>query len=227
LIIKSKEAPKMALAKVLARDWVLYIANENILQYIEVKGLTNLIFDREKTDADTTDFNSDGQTEHLVASRGIIISLEGYYLEDQSNGDRDPGQSLVEDLSELVGANGIARFILISPAGIVRHFNASANVTGTGGGNDDPTGWKCTLNVSGEVSLNPVAVTGISVLPATLTLTVGQISSVLTTTFTPVNATNKALTSRFFERFDFVEDKRSDSTLSFPKISETSVFQII
>jgi predicted secreted protein len=184
----------MAAVKVLARGWKAEIQNPGDSQYVEIKGLNSLTFDSEKNDADITDFDSQGNNEHLVASRGKSLSVEGFYLEDQTTKARDPGQVLVEALADGMGEDSLGNFRLTSPAGTVRYFVASANVTGIGGGNDDPTAWSAELAVSGAMNLSPVAVSGIVVTPATLALTVGQVSSILTTVFTPGNASDKGLT---------------------------------
>jgi hypothetical protein len=184
----------MAAVKVLARGWKAEIQNPGNSQYVEIKGLNSLTFDSEKNDADTTDFDSQGNNEHLVASRGKSLSVEGFYLEDQTTKARDAGQLLVEALADGMGEDSLGNFRLTSPAGTVRYFVASANVTGIGGGNDDPTAWSAELAVSGPMNLSPVAVTSIDVTPSTLALTVGQVSSILTTAFTPGNSSDKGLT---------------------------------
>ena len=142
----------MAIVKVLARGWKVEVGNgANPETFIEIKGLKSLGFDNEKTDADTTSFDEDGAKSHIVASRGSKLSLEGNFLEDQTNGSRDPGQQAVEDLAELIGPASLGNFRLTSPGGKMRNFIASANVSGIGGGTDDPTGWKADITVSGKI----------------------------------------------------------------------------
>jgi predicted secreted protein len=139
------------MVKVLARDWSLEIETTKDT-YKEVKGITSLTFASEKNDADTTTFDNDGWTEHLVASRTKTLTIEGFYLEDPSDGTRDEGQKAVDLLSEKMGHDSLGKFKLTSPGGTVRTFSASAAVTSIGGGNDDPTGWSCELTVSGQVT---------------------------------------------------------------------------
>lgn len=179
--------------KVLARGWKLEVQN-SVLAWLEIKGLNTLGFDSEKNDADTTTFDDAGWQTHLVASRAKSLSLEGFYLEDPSNKSRDPGQYEVESLSDRMGQESLGLFRLTSPAGTVRNFHASANVTGFGGANDDPAGWTAELNVSGAANLATVLVTGIVVSPDTLTLAKGAVSAIGALTYTPANASNKAVT---------------------------------
>lgn len=183
----------MAAVKVLARGWKVEIQNPDTLAWKEVKGLNSLTFDGEKNDADTTTFDDAGWNTHLVASRGRTVGLEGYYLEDPANGGRDDGQSLVDELSDAIGTDSLGNFKLTSPYGTVREFTASANVSGVGGGNDDPTGWSAELTVSGAANFATVTDSSISSTPATVTLAAGA-TQLVTTAFTPANTTNKTLT---------------------------------
>jgi len=142
----------MAATKVLARGWVLSINTGTyaVPVWTEVKGINTLTFSNSKNDADTTDFNSDGDMEHMVASRSREIAVEGFYLEDISTGDRDAGQEACETLAELTGNTSLGDFKLVSPAANGKRFYASANIGDVGGGNDDPTSWGVTLTISGK-----------------------------------------------------------------------------
>lgn len=182
----------MAAIKVLARGWKVEIKN-NSSQWIQVLGINSLTFDGDKSDADTTTFDDEGKNTHLVASRSKKLSMEGFFLEDSSNGARDPGQELVDSLGDSIGVDSLGDFKLTSPAGIVREFRASANVSGVGGGNDDPTGWTAELTVSGAANTATVTDTGIVSTPATVTLAAGA-TQLISTAFTPTNTTNKTLT---------------------------------
>src|SRR5690606_15606183 len=97
----------MALVKVLARDWKVEIESGN--NFIAVNGVNSFTIEFSKTDANTTSFDTAGWDEHIVASRGATITVEGFYLEDPSTGDRDPGQAAVESLAEKVGHESIGR----------------------------------------------------------------------------------------------------------------------
>lgn len=143
----------MAITKVLARHWKIEIdvGTAQGPAWVEIKGLSSFSWSAEKASADTTSFDEGGVRSHLPASRGMTLSLEGYYLEDPQTGERDPGQEAVEELARKVGPEGIGTFRITSPGGTVREFDASANVAGTGGGTDDPTSWSVELEISGAV----------------------------------------------------------------------------
>jgi hypothetical protein len=136
----------MGITKVLAREWVVSINTGTYVAPVwkEIKGLNTLTFSSGKNDADTTDFNSEGYEEHIVASRNAELSIEGLYMEDPSDGTRDPGQEAVEALAELMGNDSLGDFKLISPGGAGKRFYASAEIGDVGGGNDDATSWSAT-----------------------------------------------------------------------------------
>jgi hypothetical protein len=178
--------------KVLARGWKVEIQKVD-LTWVQILGLSSLTFDGEKKDADTSTFDDAGWESHQVASRGRSLKLEGFYLEDQVTKERDPGQTLVEALADAMGQESLGDFRTTSPAGTVKHFKASVAVSGVGGGNNDPTGWKADLTVSGPLSnpvVNPVSIS----VPETLAVAVGAVSSVIVTTFTPNTTTDRTLT---------------------------------
>jgi len=185
----------MAKVKVLARGWLVEVQND-ALTWVTVLGLKSLTFDGEKNDADTTSFDDNGWMTHQVASRGRSLGLEGFYLEDQSDKTRDPGQVIIENLSDAIGQDSLGVFRLTSPAGTVRNFDGSVNVDGVGGGNDDPTNWNFEITVSGEAAFADVPVTAITATPDTLALNVGDVSALMGSliTFAPTAATNKTLT---------------------------------
>jgi hypothetical protein len=141
----------MAIKKVLARGWDLHI-NEGTYgspSWTAIGGIKSFTFSNGKNDADTTDFDSDGDVEHIVASRSRSVGVEGHYLLDEDDGSRDDGQSAVETLGELKGNDSLGDFKLTNPAGTVKRFYASVQVGDIGGGNDDPSSWGVNLTVSG------------------------------------------------------------------------------
>lgn len=142
----------MAVTKVLARGWKLEIAGTDDT-FTQIKGLASISFSNGKNDTDTTDFDSEGVQEHIVASRSQEISAEGFYLVDKKTGNRDEGQEAVETLAEQIGPESIGQFKITSPAGKAKLFNASANIGDVGGGNDDATSWGVTLTVSGKMTV--------------------------------------------------------------------------
>lgn len=146
----------MAVTKVLARGWTFEIqTDEATPTYVPIGGINNFSVSPTKNDADVTDFDSEGREEHLPASRGLSITVEGFYLEDPDTGERDPGQQAVEELADKIGVQGIAGFRMTSPGGNTKEFKASANVTSPGGGNNDPASWSAELTVSGKITSTP------------------------------------------------------------------------
>lgn len=143
----------MPITKILARDSILEIDGNlgvGSPSYVEIKGVTSITPNLSKNDADTTDFDSEGQQEHLPASRGRTFALSGFRMEDRDTGERDPGQQACEDAAELIGPEGLIPFRFVSPAGNVITFIGSVNVTPFGGGVDDPSAWSVEVHASGK-----------------------------------------------------------------------------
>lgn len=145
----------MALVKVLARNWKLYIFDEanstTVDNYQKIGGLNSFTIGNDSETTDTTDFDTDGYNTHLISGRSNSLSVEGSYKEDET-GARDLGQELVEKLAEKVGAASISKFRIMSPNGTVREFNVSATVGDVGGGVSDTTSWGASFQVSGKPS---------------------------------------------------------------------------
>ncbi len=144
----------MAVEKVLARGWSFEIntGTEGAPTWTKIGGIETFSIEKEKTDAEGTDFDSAGWAEHVVAERGVSISLEGFHKEDSSTGDRDAGQEAVEALADAVGDASLDQFRMTSPGGNTWTFYASADVGGPGGGRNDYASWSCTLKVSGQIT---------------------------------------------------------------------------
>lgn len=140
----------MALTKFLARDLVIEILDTATGgAYTEVKGLESLTHSPSTTEADTTDFESGGRKEHLVAERGDEWTLSGFKLLDVATGDLDPGQQLIEELATKISFESLGTFRITDPGGNSKVFQASAEVTLPGGGHNDPAAWGAKLSVSG------------------------------------------------------------------------------
>lgn len=143
----------MAVRKVLAREFTVEVETDTPGSYVAIGGLRTIGFDRGKTDADTTDFDSEGHASHFVAERNRSVTLEGHHLEDSEYGTRDAGQARVEAFMDLVGPASVATFRITSPGGNVQQFDATVAVSGApAGGHNDPTTWSATLNVTGAVT---------------------------------------------------------------------------
>lgn len=144
----------MAITKVLARYFVIEINTGTIAvpTWTTIGGITSFGFDSTKNNVDTTDFDSDGEQEHQVASRSKSFTVDGLYEEDSSNGDRDPGQEAVEAASELFGDSALVQFKLTTPGGTTKTFLGSVNIKTIGGGNDDSTSWGFDVDISGSIT---------------------------------------------------------------------------
>ena len=143
----------MAITKFLARDIAIEIEDPSSGGgYTAIGGLNTLTHAPASTDAVTTDFDSAGRAEHMKAERGDVWTLAGFKLEDVLSGDGDPGQLLVEALSHEMGPLSLGAFKLTSPGGNTIDFEASAEVTLPGGGNNDAGTWQAVITVSGPVA---------------------------------------------------------------------------
>ena len=147
----------MALGKQLARLFSFSI-DDGASGMVDIKGITSFSPSQEKNDADLTTFSSAGWIGHIVASRGVSFEIEGYHIEDEGTGDRDPGQGRIEEIGQLVGSGSVVPFEMTSPGGTVVTMNVSVDSPmfgqSTGGGNDDPAGWSCTLTGSGKPTVS-------------------------------------------------------------------------
>ena len=141
----------MGTTKFLARDLTIAVEDpETPDSYITIGGLNSLTHAPSTSRADTTDFNSNGRDEHIVASRGESWTLAGFAIEDVETGDRDPGQLIVEALGRARGLGATGSFQVISPGGNTITFDASAEVTLHGGGHNDAAAWQAAIQVTGE-----------------------------------------------------------------------------
>lgn len=118
-----------------------------------IKGINSTSHSESSTDAETTDYDSGGHPEHMVAERGESWTLSGHKLIDSATGAGDPGQEAVETASRTMGPDSLDQFRWTYPGGKTETFMASAKVTKPGGGNNDPMTWSATLRVSGEPTL--------------------------------------------------------------------------
>jgi hypothetical protein len=144
----------MAVTKFLARDLQIAISTGASV-YTVIKGLNTLTHSPSSSDAETTDFDSAGRSEHMKAERGDSWTLAGFALEDVLAGTRDPGQAAVEALAQATGPASLGTFKITSPGGNTIAFSASAEVTLHGGGNNDAATWQAVIRVSGPVTYGP------------------------------------------------------------------------
>lgn len=146
----------MAITKVPARDFKLEIdTGSGSPVWTPIGGLTGLVPAPKTTQADTTDFDSAGQAEHMVLERSLEFTISGHFLEDADTGARDPGQAAVELLAAAIGLASLGSFRLTTPGGQAVTFRASAEVTSGGGSHNDPATWSAKITRSGPAT--PVA----------------------------------------------------------------------
>lgn len=143
--------------KTIARNWkfevtgLLPSGDYSLAAWTQVRGISSFSTDPSKTDADTGDFDSEGWDEHLPASRGTSVSLEGHYLHDPATGDRDPGQEFLEALGEEVDVAGLCRFrVYHKLTGKGKEGDASVEAGGPGGGTNDPAAFSAAMRFTGK-----------------------------------------------------------------------------
>lgn len=160
----------MAPTSLLARGWTFEIntGTTEVPVWTRVKGINTWSHSPTDNDADSTDFDSAGNPEHQKASHADEYTLVGQYKEDVGDGSRDPGQAAVEALAAQYGPDSIGDFRITSPGGNSTRFDATANVTVGGGGNDDNASWECTWRKSGVA-----AATSVGSVPAAPTSVTG------------------------------------------------------
>ena len=148
----------MALVKILARHLLVELntGTDAVPVYTKVGGLETLEFAAEKTDVDDTDFDSDGEAEHKVVQRARKITLDGFYLEDPTTGDRDPGQEALIALGDAIGYDSTKGLRMTTPGGNTTTYKVSAKVDGPGGGGKNAnSSFKAELTVSGAPVYTP------------------------------------------------------------------------
>lgn len=162
----------MTITKQLARQYTFEIndGTVDVPDWVEITGVNTWAHNPSKNNADTTTFEDEGVTTHLPASRGNSYTLGGLVKYDGDTGERDPGQAAVMAWAERIGPDGLQQFRITEPgdAGASYTFLASASVTVGGGGNDDPSAWSVTVDVSGAITSS-----ALPAVPVAPTLPVG------------------------------------------------------
>ncbi len=151
----------MAVTKILARgfNFELNTGTIGVPVWVAIGGVNSFSFDPAKTDADLTDFDDNGRSAHMVASRSVSMSIDGFFMVDVDTGTRDAGQAAVETWANEIGPDSLMQFRFYQEDTLEgKSFMASANTTGPGGGINDPASWKVEITSSG-------AITDITVVP--------------------------------------------------------------
>lgn len=147
----------MTVTEIPARDFrfELNTGTEQTPTWVEIEGINNLTHSPTTNRADTRTFRDGGRLRHWVASRGDQFTLAGLRQENPADGSRAPGQEAAEAWAKQVGPDSIKQFRITSPGGVAIVFNASAEVTMFGGGNDDPATWQLVVEVDGDIEPDP------------------------------------------------------------------------
>ena len=119
-----------------------------------VESINSFTFNKDYSETDTTDNDSNGNQESLPTSIGRSIDIEGNRLED-SNGNLSTGQSYLDSFSDATGYGAECEFTLSTQNGdgVSKHFKAwPALDQPIGGGHEDHVAWSGTLNINGSVT---------------------------------------------------------------------------
>lgn len=179
------------------RDWSIFIQDKTQVTetWIRIKGLTQLT---RSTDSTTEDGSAatDAYEEPYVTKRSGSLSLEGKPVVDASTGERDPGQSMLDDYATEVGCEGDATIKIVDPYGMATV--ADYIISGGEVSSDDTeetVSWDLAQVGEAEqlpyVQLVGVALKDGSTAVTTLNMAVGSTPKVITVNFTPENASNQ------------------------------------
>lgn len=141
----------MALQKYNARDVEFQIEDPDVADtWVEIGGVSTFSKSHEEETADTTTFASEGQAESQKMQIGKELEIEGFRLRDDTTGALDPGQALVEELSELLGEDSLGRMRYAHKDDTSwTVWTCHVNLGDEGGGNNDKTSWSATFTRSG------------------------------------------------------------------------------
>lgn len=107
----------------------------------------------ESETADTTTYGSQGQAESQKMQISKTLSLEGFRLKDPATGALDPGQEMVERLSELLGSASLGGFRFAAPGDTTWEvWQAHVTMGEEGGGNNDKVTWSAEFTRSGPAT---------------------------------------------------------------------------
>ena len=179
------------------RDWSIFIQDKTQVNetWIRIKGLTQMT---RSTDADTEDGSAatDSHEEPYVTKRSGNLTIEGRPIVDAVTGDRDAGQSMLNDYAEEVGCDGDCTIKIVDPYGAATV--ADYIVTSTEDGTDeteDTVSWD--LEQVGEaerlvyVQMASVSLKDGDQAASEISLTVGGSPKTITVVFNPENASNQ------------------------------------
>jgi hypothetical protein len=144
----------MAVQKYNARDVEFQVEDPDAPgTWVAIGGLNTFSKSTEEEVAITTTYASDGQRESQKMEIAKSLTLEGFRHKDPANGALDPGQALVEELSELLGEDSLGGFRFAAPGDTTWEvWTAHVNLGDQGGGNNDKVSWAATFTRSGAAT---------------------------------------------------------------------------
>lgn len=135
----------MATKRVLARNWKFFIESSVAKTFQRIAGLETFTISHSSEELDTTDFDTDGYSSHVIVGRGVELSLEGAMVMDQDTKARCEGQKRVEEVAEGFMYDSIGKFHIENPAGEVYEVLGTITLGSIGGGTKDKTSWGATI----------------------------------------------------------------------------------
>lgn len=116
-------------------------------------GLNNFKKGTDEETTDTTSYGSDGQAESQKMQISKSLALEGLRLKDPATGALDPGQEMVERLSELLGDASLGRLRFAAPGDTTWEiWTCHVKMGDEGGGNNDKVSWSAEFTRSGPAT---------------------------------------------------------------------------
>lgn len=180
------------------RNWLIEIFDYSVDEWVRIFGLTSM--DR-TTNGNSTDGSSetDEWEEPFITKRSSDLSLEGDYIEDETTGERDPGQDLLNWYAENVGCENDATIRMTDPYG---HVKVADYVVTKAEDSWDSEKASCSWDLEqiGEpeypayVHVQGICVTELTKPDTQITemeMKVGDPGKVIVVNFTPENASNK------------------------------------
>ena len=180
-------------------DWLIEIQNKGAVSetWVRINGLDSMTL---STDGETDDGSTsiDLWEEPFVKKRSGSLSLEGKPKIDETTGDRDAGQALLNEYAVAHGCDGDATIRMTDPYGhrVTGDFIVTSHERSTNEDGDESESWD--LELVGELETNAyVSVTSIALTPTggtsgatTLSIAAGA-TNVVSVGFTPTDSSNQ------------------------------------
>lgn len=116
-------------------------------------GINNFKKSTDSETADTTSYGSAGQAESQKMQISKSLTLEGMRLKDPTTGALDPGQDMVEQLSEQLGAASLGKLRFAAPGDTTWEiWTCHVKMGDEGGGNNDKVSWSAEFTRSGPAT---------------------------------------------------------------------------